>query len=65
MSETKTQITAKVNKGIRDFSGIISKDLKPYEGKIVTFKILDVHEITVTEKPGATITETKKVQVTA
>ena len=37
-------ITAKVNKGIRDYSGIISKDLKSYEGKMITFQIIEVKD---------------------
>jgi len=56
---TQTIITAKVNKGIRDFSGIISKELKPFEGKIIKFQILEVTE----QKPAQDAEITVKVPV--
>ena len=60
---TLTTITGKVVKAPHGNFNIQSKDLAPYLGKTITFQIKEVREITVTEKPGATITETKKTAV--
>jgi len=58
---TQTIITAKVYKATRDFSRIVSKELKPFEGKIIKFQILEVTE----QKPAqdAEITRTVNVPV--
>jgi hypothetical protein len=55
------KFTGKVCKGIQEYSNIMCKDplLKGLQGKRVSFQIIAVEEIT--EKPGATITELKKV----
>ena len=51
----------KVNKGISGYTNIATKDprIESLRGKIITLQITAIEE--VTEKPGATITETKKI----
>ena len=61
MANELPTITAKVNKGIHDFSGIMARDLKPYEGKTITFQIVEVKETTEKKNQGVIITKTKKV----
>lgn len=56
-----TKIIGEVKKGIREYITIWSKDpaLTPFLGKKIKFRIESIEE--VTETPGATVTEMKKV----
>ena len=58
-----TMITGKVTKAAHGNYNLMSKDFEPYHGKTLIVQIKEVRETTVTEKPGATITETKKTAV--
>ena len=64
MSEVKvTTITGKVTKAMHGNFNMASKDFGAYLGKTITVQIKEVAETIVTEKPGATVTETKKTPV--
>ncbi len=55
------EFKGKVNKGIANYWNIMTKDirLETLRGKTVVLRLITVEE--TTEKPGAIITETKKV----